>query len=64
MIDVNSCLDPPSCVWALGIFVTYLECERSLADERFRAWLVIALLAIAPIRPEGPLIALGVTAWA
>jgi hypothetical protein len=50
-------------LWALGVFVTYLECERSLADGRFRVPLVVALLAIVVIRPEGTFIALGVTAY-
>jgi hypothetical protein len=50
-------------LWALGVFVTYLECERSLADGRFRGPFVLALLAIVVIRPEGTFIALGVTAY-
>lgn len=50
-------------LWALGVFVTYLECERSLADGRFGVPFVVALLAIVAIRPEGTFIALGVTAY-
>jgi hypothetical protein len=50
-------------LWALGTFVTYIECERSLADGRFRARLVMALLTIVLIRPEGTFIALGVTVY-
>jgi len=50
-------------LWALGVFVTYLECERSLAGGRFRVPLVLALLAIVLIRPEGTFIALGVLGY-
>jgi hypothetical protein len=50
-------------LWALGIFVTYLECERSLAAGQLRASLVVALLALLSIRPEGTFVALGVMGY-